>query len=156
VITGTADDVQGSVREIAADPTYLDVFVPANTSFNHPIPAGHVTDPSGAVVPQAKIELRDAGTGAVRTTTRDQVSLRCGAKAKARQTRWTLALLRPQAVAGERVLQCVAFPGADSKVIVNTRSTSASLSRRGIGRPVRISSFLITDTKMVDYLLCGL
>src|SRR2546425_3858174 len=41
VIAGTVDDVQGSVREIAADPTYLDVFVPANTSSNHPIPVGH-------------------------------------------------------------------------------------------------------------------
>ena len=41
VIAGTVDEVQGSVTGIAADPTYLDVFVPANTSFNHPIPAGH-------------------------------------------------------------------------------------------------------------------
>jgi len=41
VIAGTVDEVQGSVTGIAAAPTYLDVFVPATTSFNHPIPAGH-------------------------------------------------------------------------------------------------------------------
>ena len=41
VIAGTVDDVAGSVKEIAADPTYLDISVPANTSFTHPIPAGH-------------------------------------------------------------------------------------------------------------------
>ena len=41
VIAGTVDDLQGSVTEIAADPTYLDAFVPANTTFNHPIPDGH-------------------------------------------------------------------------------------------------------------------
>ena len=41
VIAGTVDEVQGSVTGIAADPTYLDVFVPARTTFNHPIPAGH-------------------------------------------------------------------------------------------------------------------
>jgi redox-sensitive bicupin YhaK (pirin superfamily) len=41
VIAGTVGDVSGSVKEIAADPTYLDISVPANTSFNHPIPRGH-------------------------------------------------------------------------------------------------------------------
>lgn len=41
VIAGTVDDLQGSVTEIAADPTYLDAFVPANTTFIHPIAAGH-------------------------------------------------------------------------------------------------------------------
>ena len=41
VIAGRVDDLQGSVTEIAADPTYLDAFVPANTTFNHPIPEGH-------------------------------------------------------------------------------------------------------------------
>src|ERR1041385_3606320 len=61
-----------------------------------------------------------------------KLSLRWGAKAKARHTRWTLVLLKPQAAASERVLQCVAFLGVDSKVIVSTRSTSASLRRRGV------------------------
>jgi quercetin 2,3-dioxygenase len=41
VIAGAVGGVQGSVKEIAADPTYLDVSVPANTSFTHSIPRGH-------------------------------------------------------------------------------------------------------------------
>src|SRR5215471_10671937 len=61
-----------------------------------------------------------------------KVSLRCGAKAKACHTRCTLLRLKPQAAANERVLQCVACLGVDSKVIVKIRSTSASLSRRGV------------------------
>jgi redox-sensitive bicupin YhaK (pirin superfamily) len=41
IIAGAVGGVQGSVKEIAADPTYLDVSVPANTSFTHSIPRGH-------------------------------------------------------------------------------------------------------------------
>jgi len=41
VITGTVDGVSGPVSEIAADPTYLDVFVPAHASFIHPVERGH-------------------------------------------------------------------------------------------------------------------
>jgi redox-sensitive bicupin YhaK (pirin superfamily) len=41
VIAGTADGVTGPVTEIAADPTYLDVTVPPNSSFIHPIETGH-------------------------------------------------------------------------------------------------------------------
>ena len=41
VIAGSVGDVRGSVKEIAADPTYLDISVPANTSFTHAIPGGH-------------------------------------------------------------------------------------------------------------------
>jgi redox-sensitive bicupin YhaK (pirin superfamily) len=41
VIAGTVGDVRGSVKEIAADPTYLDISVPADTSVTHPIPKGH-------------------------------------------------------------------------------------------------------------------
>ena len=41
VITGTVDGVSGPVSEIAADPTYLDVFVPAHASFIHPVQRGH-------------------------------------------------------------------------------------------------------------------
>ncbi len=41
VIAGIVGEVRGSIKEIAADPTYLDISVPANTSFTHPIPAGH-------------------------------------------------------------------------------------------------------------------
>jgi len=41
VIAGEVDGVQGAVREIFADPAYLDVRVPAGMSFSHPVPAGH-------------------------------------------------------------------------------------------------------------------
>ena len=41
VITGTVDGITGPVTGIAADPTYLDVFIPPHTSVNHPIERGH-------------------------------------------------------------------------------------------------------------------
>jgi len=41
IIAGKVDDVQGSVTEIAADPAYLDISVPASASFTHQIPRGH-------------------------------------------------------------------------------------------------------------------
>jgi redox-sensitive bicupin YhaK (pirin superfamily) len=41
VIAGQVGEVQGAVREIAADPSYLDVKVPAGVTFKHAIPAGH-------------------------------------------------------------------------------------------------------------------
>ncbi|MDE3039787.1 MAG: pirin family protein [Nitrospirota bacterium] len=41
VITGTVDGITGPVTEIAADPTYLDIFVPPHTSLTHPIERGH-------------------------------------------------------------------------------------------------------------------
>jgi redox-sensitive bicupin YhaK (pirin superfamily) len=41
VMTGAIDGITGPVTGIAADPTYLDVFIPPHTSFNHPIERGH-------------------------------------------------------------------------------------------------------------------
>lgn len=41
VITGTVDGTSGPVSGIAADPIYLDVFVPAHTAFIQPIERGH-------------------------------------------------------------------------------------------------------------------
>ena len=41
VITGTVDGVSGPVTGIAANPTYLDVFVPPHTSFAQTIHRGH-------------------------------------------------------------------------------------------------------------------
>jgi redox-sensitive bicupin YhaK (pirin superfamily) len=41
VIAGPVDGVRGPVTEIAADPTYLDVSIPPNGSFYHPIERGH-------------------------------------------------------------------------------------------------------------------
>lgn len=40
VICGTVGDVTGPVRDIVTDPEYLDISLPANTSFTHAVPAG--------------------------------------------------------------------------------------------------------------------
>src|SRR6478736_10424405 len=41
LITGTLYNRSGPVTAIAADPIYLDVFIPAHASFMHPIERGH-------------------------------------------------------------------------------------------------------------------
>jgi redox-sensitive bicupin YhaK (pirin superfamily) len=41
VIAGSVDGVAGPVTEIAADPAYLDISVPAGQVFSHPVPRGH-------------------------------------------------------------------------------------------------------------------
>ncbi|HEV7643652.1 MAG TPA: pirin family protein [Pyrinomonadaceae bacterium] len=41
VIAGKVGDVDGAVSEIAADPTYLDVRIPAGAVLKHAIPQGH-------------------------------------------------------------------------------------------------------------------
>jgi redox-sensitive bicupin YhaK (pirin superfamily) len=41
VIAGKVGDVDGAVSEIAADPTYLDVRIPAGAVLRHAIPRGH-------------------------------------------------------------------------------------------------------------------
>ncbi len=41
VIAGEVDGVAGAVREIFADPTYLDVALPAGGSLEQPVPRGH-------------------------------------------------------------------------------------------------------------------
>ena len=41
VIAGAADGVRGPVTEIVADPTYLDISVPANLTCRQPTPRGH-------------------------------------------------------------------------------------------------------------------
>jgi redox-sensitive bicupin YhaK (pirin superfamily) len=41
VIAGQVDGVQGAVTEIYADPSYLDVSIPASGSFSHPVEKGH-------------------------------------------------------------------------------------------------------------------
>ena len=41
VIAGSVNGVTGPVVGVAADPAYLDVSVPAESSFSHHIPAGH-------------------------------------------------------------------------------------------------------------------
>jgi quercetin 2,3-dioxygenase len=41
LIAGSTDDLRGPVVEIAADPTYLDVFLPGGSSFSQPVERGH-------------------------------------------------------------------------------------------------------------------
>ncbi|ABS27331.1 pirin family protein [Anaeromyxobacter sp. Fw109-5] len=41
VVAGHVDGVDGAVKEIFAGPTYLDVSLPADGSFEHPVPRGH-------------------------------------------------------------------------------------------------------------------
>jgi redox-sensitive bicupin YhaK (pirin superfamily) len=41
VVAGVVDGVAGAVREIFADPSYLDVALPAGGSFEQPVPRGH-------------------------------------------------------------------------------------------------------------------
>jgi len=41
VICGTVDDVTGPVRDIVTDPKYIDVSVPAGTTFTQPVSPGH-------------------------------------------------------------------------------------------------------------------
>ncbi len=41
VIAGNVSGTEGGVTGIAANPTYLDVRIPPNTSFSQPIPQGH-------------------------------------------------------------------------------------------------------------------
>jgi redox-sensitive bicupin YhaK (pirin superfamily) len=41
VIAGTVDDAQGPATEIVADPTYLDITLPSDSAFLHPIERGH-------------------------------------------------------------------------------------------------------------------
>ena len=41
IISGTVNNVRGPVKDIMIDPEYIDVTVPANTTFNHPTKTGH-------------------------------------------------------------------------------------------------------------------
>ncbi len=41
VVAGEVDGVRGAVREIFANPTYLDVALPAGGTFEQPVPRGH-------------------------------------------------------------------------------------------------------------------
>jgi redox-sensitive bicupin YhaK (pirin superfamily) len=41
IICGNVDGVAGPVKDIVTDPEYIDVSVPANTTFTHTVPSGH-------------------------------------------------------------------------------------------------------------------
>jgi len=41
IICGKINDVQGPVQDIVTDPEYVDISIPANSSFRHPVKAGY-------------------------------------------------------------------------------------------------------------------
>jgi len=70
IIAGRVNGTAGAVTEIAADPIYLDVRVPAHSSFSHPVERGHTAfayvfegmgmfgsgeDGAGEAVPQPRL-----------------------------------------------------------------------------------------------------
>jgi redox-sensitive bicupin YhaK (pirin superfamily) len=70
VVAGTFEGTVGAVQGIAADPTYLDVALPAGATFEHAIPRGHTVfayvfegeaEIGEAVVPRAHLAVLDDG-----------------------------------------------------------------------------------------------
>ena len=61
VIAGTVDGTVGAVREIFADPTYLDVALPDGAQFEQPVPSGH-TGLVYVLEGQIDIEGREVGS----------------------------------------------------------------------------------------------
>jgi redox-sensitive bicupin YhaK (pirin superfamily) len=57
VIAGEVDGVEGAVREIHAEPEYLDVAMPPRRSFEQPVPRGHT---ALAYVFQGEVSFGDA------------------------------------------------------------------------------------------------
>ncbi len=68
VVAGVVDGVAGAVKEIHAEPEYLDVSLPANRTFEQPVPRGHT---ALAYVFQGEVsfgEASDAASGRVAAT----------------------------------------------------------------------------------------
>ena len=64
VVAGAVDGVSGAVREIFADPTYLDVALPEGGTFEQPVPRGHT-----AILYVYQGEISVGGTGSSRGKT---------------------------------------------------------------------------------------
>jgi len=60
VVAGEVDGVVGPVREIVAEPTYLDVTVPEGAEFRHPVPE---QENAFAYIFRGSVELEDGGAG---------------------------------------------------------------------------------------------
>jgi redox-sensitive bicupin YhaK (pirin superfamily) len=68
VVAGEVDGVRGAVKEIAADPEYLDIAMPARRTFEQPVPRGHT---ALAYVFEGEVsfgEVSDARHGAIAAT----------------------------------------------------------------------------------------
>jgi redox-sensitive bicupin YhaK (pirin superfamily) len=61
VVAGEVDGVRGAVKEIAAEPEYLDVAMPAGRSFEQPVPRGHT---ALAYVFEGEVSFGDASDAA--------------------------------------------------------------------------------------------
>jgi len=84
VVAGEVDGVRGAVREIYADPEYLDVALPAGRTFEQPIPRGH-TALAYLFQGSASFGIDERGQGTDLSATRlavfgdgDQVGVRTG------------------------------------------------------------------------------
>ncbi|MGW8285238.1 MAG: pirin family protein [Candidatus Deferrimicrobiaceae bacterium] len=65
IVSGRVDGVQGPVKDIVTDPEYLDVTLPANAAFHHPVKRGHnvfayVIEGSGFFDPERDPYAREA------------------------------------------------------------------------------------------------
>jgi redox-sensitive bicupin YhaK (pirin superfamily) len=65
IVSGRLNGVQGPVQDIVTDPEYLDVTLPANATFHHPVKRGHnvfayVIKGSGFFDPERDPYVRDA------------------------------------------------------------------------------------------------
>ena len=65
MITGTVNGVDGPVSGIAADPVYLDVSVPAHTSFTRQITLGHTAEAEFTDTERTPRNLREVEAEAV-------------------------------------------------------------------------------------------
>ncbi len=59
VVAGSAEGVAGAVKEIYAEPEYLDVSMPARRTFEQPVPRGHT---ALAYVFQGEVSFGEAGS----------------------------------------------------------------------------------------------
>jgi hypothetical protein len=65
VVAGEVDGVAGAVKEIHAEPEYLDVSMPAGRTFEQPVPRGHT---ALAYVFEGEVRLGDGPAGPIAAT----------------------------------------------------------------------------------------
>lgn len=86
VIAGESGGVAGAVTRAATQPLYLDIHLPADASFEHPLPAGHnafvvvyrgAVDIAGQRVPEKQLAIldNDAAADGVRVSAREDSRL---------------------------------------------------------------------------------
>jgi len=86
IMTGESHGTEGAVKGVATAPTFLDIFVPPNVSFSHPITPGHTawcyviegrgdfgSNPAKNVPPSSLAILEQSGDNIEVTTTEESV-----------------------------------------------------------------------------------